>query len=115
MFGLLTIFIMALAVSFIFSLILKFTGLTEESISWMIKALSFIAVFIGGFVAGGKGKERGWMIGGITALSYTIIVFLFQYLGFGKVFTLEQTMYHAGFLATAMLGGVAGVNLTTSK
>lgn len=41
--------------------------------------------------------------------------FFFQFLGYGKTFTMEQTMYHGGFLAIAMLGGVMGVNLSGSK
>ncbi|MFC0270132.1 TIGR04086 family membrane protein [Metabacillus herbersteinensis] len=114
-YGLMTIFVIALLTSLVFSLLLKFTDLTESSITWLLIGISFIAVFIGGFVSGGKGKEKGWLIGGITALLYTLIIYLFQFLGYGQNFTIEQTLYHVGFLFVAMFGGVFGVNLSSER
>ncbi|KZZ86142.1 hypothetical protein AS29_002495 [Bacillus sp. SJS] len=111
--GLVAIFAAALAISLIFSLLLKFTGMTESSIRWILLALSFITLFIGGFIAGGKGKERGWILGGITALCFTLIILLFQFLGFGSTLKPMQFLYHAGFLAMAMLGGMIGVNMSS--
>lgn len=115
MHGLITIFAMALIISFIFSMLLKFTGLTEDSVKWVIMGLSFVTLFIGGFVSGGKGKEKGWLIGGLTSLLYTLIILVFQFLGLGSSFSLEQLAFHAGFLLIAMLGGIMGVNLSSSR
>lgn len=115
LYGLITIFVIALATSLLFSLLLKFTSLTESSISWFLLGLSGLAMFIGGFVAGGKGKEKGWLIGGATAFLYSIIIFLFQFLGYGNIFTIEQTVYHGGFLVVAMLGGIFGVNMASAR
>lgn len=115
MHGLLTIFAMALIISLIISLLLKFTGLTEGTLKWVMVALSFLTLFIGGFVSGGKGKEKGWLIGGITSLLFTLIIILFQFLGLGSSFTLSQAAFHGGFMLTAMLGGMMGVNLSSSK
>jgi putative membrane protein (TIGR04086 family) len=114
-FGLITIFVIALATSLVFASLLKLTGITESSIKWLLLGISILAMFIGGFVAGGNGKEKGWLIGGITALIYTLIIFLFQFLGHGKIFSMEQTLYHAGFLLVAMVGGVFGVNAASSR
>ncbi|MGD6816685.1 TIGR04086 family membrane protein [Metabacillus sp. 84] len=111
--GLAVIFSSAILISVIFSLLLKFTGMTESSIQWILLALSFITLFIGGFIAGGKGKERGWLLGGITALCFTLIIVLFQFLGFGSSMKPMQLLYHAGFLGMAMLGGMIGVNLSS--
>lgn len=113
--GLITIFAMALIISLIFSLLLKFTGLTENSVKWVIMGLSFLTLFIGGFVSGGKGRQKGWLIGGITSLLYTLIILVFQFLGLGSSFSLEQMAFHAGFLIIAMLGGIMGVNLSSSR
>ncbi|MRX71394.1 TIGR04086 family membrane protein [Bacillus lacus] len=115
LYGLVTIFLIAVLTSLIFSLLLRFTGLSEESVSWMILAISFLAVFAGGFVSGGKGKQKGWLAGAATALIYTGIVLLFQFLGYGKLFTLEQTLYHGAFLVVCALGGMFGVNLAGDK
>ncbi|WP_026558629.1 TIGR04086 family membrane protein [Bacillus sp. J37] len=115
LFGLITIFVMALVTSLIFSLLLKFTSLTESSITWLILGLSILALFIGGFVAGGNGKEKGWLIGGITAILFSLIILLFKFLGHGEIFSMQELMYHGGFLLVAMLGGIFGVNLSSSR
>ncbi|MBD8069324.1 TIGR04086 family membrane protein [Bacillus sp. PS06] len=112
-YGVAAVFIIILVASVIFSLLLRFTSLQEGSLTWLILAISFLALFIGGFVSGGKGKEKGWLMGGATGLLFSLIVFLFQYLGHDAVFSTEQSVYHIGFLATAMIGGIFGVNMTT--
>lgn len=115
LFGLIAIFTIALATSLVFTFLLKLTNITESSITWLILGISILTMFIGGFVAGGNGKEKGWLVGGMTALIYTLIIFLFRFLGHGEIFSLEQVLYHAGFLLIAMLGGVFGVNSASSR
>jgi putative membrane protein (TIGR04086 family) len=110
-FGFTTIIGIIVITSFIFSLILKFTNLQESSVSWILLAITFLALFIGGFVSGGKGKVKGWLSGGATGLLFTFIVFIFQYLGYDQPFTMQQLFYHIGLLVTAMMGGIIGVNM----
>ncbi|MCA1318787.1 TIGR04086 family membrane protein [Bacillus tianshenii] len=115
MYGLITIFMFAIATSLLFSLLLRFTSLQESSVAWIILTLSFITLFIGGFVSGGKGREKGWMLGGATGGAYSLIIFLFQYLGNDSLFSMNQLFFHLGFIAVAMLGGIIGVNLSGGK
>jgi putative membrane protein (TIGR04086 family) len=115
LFGLITMFVIALVTSLVFASLLKFTTLKESSISWLILGISVLAMFLGGFVAGGNGKEKGWFIGGVTALLYSLIIFLFKFLGYGQIFTAEELMYHGFFLIAAMIGGVFGVNMSSSR
>ncbi|THE15330.1 TIGR04086 family membrane protein [Bacillus timonensis] len=112
-YGVVAIFVIVIVSSLLISLLLRFTSLQESSMSWVILGASFLALFIGGFVSGGKGKEKGWLIGGGTGVLYSIIVFIVQFLGYDTTFTVEQTMYHAGFLAAAAIGGIFGVNMTS--
>ncbi|WP_223702948.1 TIGR04086 family membrane protein [Sutcliffiella deserti] len=112
MYGLITIFMFAVAISFVFSLLLRFTSLQESSIAWIILTLSFLTLFIGGFVSGGKGKEKGWVLGATTGGAYTLVIFLFQYLGNDSLFTLHQMLFHLGFIGVATLGGIIGVNMS---
>jgi putative membrane protein (TIGR04086 family) len=111
LFGTLTIFILAIFSSIIFSILLRFTSLQESSIQWVVTAISFIAIFAGGFISGGKGKEKGWLLGGLTGLIYSMIVFLFQFLGLDSLFNFEQIIYHICYILIAMMGGILGVNL----
>ncbi|WP_297991793.1 TIGR04086 family membrane protein [Anoxybacillus sp.] len=113
--GVITIFISAIICSFIFALLLKLTSYDELSLRWVMHVLAFLSLFFGGFISGGKGKVRGWLLGGVTSIIFTTIIFLFQFLGMNQMFSLEQWGYHAGFLITAMIGGMIGVNVATSK
>ncbi|EMT46307.1 TIGR04086 family membrane protein [Anoxybacillus flavithermus] len=113
--GVITIFISAIICSFIFALLLKLTSYDETSLRWVMHVLAFLSLFFGGLIAGGKGKVRGWLLGGAASIIFTTIIFLFQFLGMNQMFSLEQWGYHAGFLITAMVGGMIGVNVATSK
>ncbi|MED3562167.1 TIGR04086 family membrane protein [Bacillus xiapuensis] len=115
LYGLIFIFAFAAISSLIVSLILKFTSTREASLQYIITALSFIALFGGGFLSGGKRKEKGWVIGGVTGLIYSLIVFLFQYLGYDKLFTFDQIIYHTCYTLIAMMGGILGVNIATNN
>ncbi|MGV3465607.1 MAG: TIGR04086 family membrane protein [Heyndrickxia sp.] len=115
LYGVLVIFILITVSSLIFSFILRFTNIQEHSIRLFVTIISFIALFIGGFVCGSKGKEKGWLLGSLTGILYTFIIFLSQYLGYGNVFSFEQTVYHICYILTAMMGGVLGVNMLSGK
>lgn len=110
-FGLIFIFVTIFIVGFILSLLLQFTDLTEQALKWTTASITFLALFIGGLIAGGKGKETGWMLGGITGLAFVAIIFLFQFLGFDTGYQLKQLLYHLAYILTAAFGGIIGVNL----
>lgn len=113
LYGIFTIFLLAVISSTIFSLILRFTSAEESSLKFFITAISFMAIFAGGFVSGGKGKQKGWLLGGLTGFVYALIIFLYQYLGYDRLFQFEQVIYHTCYILTAMMGGILGVNMTS--
>jgi putative membrane protein (TIGR04086 family) len=113
--GLIAILLLAIVSSLIFSLILRLTSVQESALQFVILAVSFISIFVGGFISGGKGKEKGWLLGGATGLLYSIIIFLFQFLGYDSLFNVEQLIYHTCFTLIAMMGGILGVNLTSKS
>ncbi|OQP06292.1 hypothetical protein B1690_09095 [Geobacillus sp. 46C-IIa] len=114
-YGVATIFVLAALISFVFSLLLKWTDIHESSLTWVIFTVSVISMFIGGIVAGGKSQEKGWLAGGLTSLLFTALIFLFQFLGIEKPFTAEQWLYHLVFFVAAALGGIVGVNLSPTR
>lgn len=114
-YGVVSIFIFAAICSLLFSLILRFTDVKESSINYIVLFLSFLSLFIGGFISGGKGKRSGWILGGGVGLIYTLIVFLYQYLGLDTLFTGKQLIYYASYILTAMMGGILGVNMTSGS
>ncbi|CAH0346382.1 TIGR04086 family membrane protein [Bacillus sp. CECT 9360] len=115
LYGVCAIFIIAIVGSFIFSLLLRFTSINESSLTYVIMAVTFLSLFIGGFISGGKGKKQGWMLGGGTGLIFMLIVLLFQYLGHDSLFSLKQWIYQGCYVLTAMMGGILGVNLSSSS
>lgn len=114
-YGLITTLVIILLVSFIFSLLLRFTSLTESSFSWLIIVFTFVALMVGGFVSGGKSKQRGWLVGAGTGLLYTLLVFLVQYLGYNVIFSVQQYLFHGGFIIAAIIGGIFGVNVVRNS
>ncbi|MFC5466713.1 TIGR04086 family membrane protein [Lederbergia graminis] len=115
LYGIVTILLLAVITSFIFSLIFQFTETQEKSVSFLITVISFLSVFIGGFICGGKAKQKGWLIGGATGVVYSLIILAYQYLGHSLLFTIEQLIYYICYTLTAMMGGVLGVNILSNE
>jgi putative membrane protein (TIGR04086 family) len=111
LYGTLTIFILAIVSSLIFAFLLRFTSLQESSVQYIITAISFISIFMGGFISGGKGKQKGWLVGGLTGIIYSAIVFFYHFLGLDSLFSFEQIIYHTCYILIAMMGGILGVNM----
>ncbi|MDQ0254248.1 putative membrane protein (TIGR04086 family) [Evansella vedderi] len=111
LYGILTILVLVIVASLISSTILKFTSLQEGSFTWALLGFSFLAVLCGGFIAGGRSGQKGWLAGALTAVLYTFVIFLVQFLGFNEGFDLQQWLVHSGYVLAAMLGGIFGVNV----
>jgi len=96
--------------SIILALFLQFTSLNEPTLSWITLTIGLIALFLGGLVAGVKGKSKGWIIGGFIGIGFTIFVLAVQYIGYQQLFSWEQSAHHLGYLVAAVVGGILGVN-----
>ncbi|WP_416149210.1 TIGR04086 family membrane protein [Salipaludibacillus sp. HK11] len=115
LYGVLTIFILVITASLFSSLILRYTNVMESSFYWILITFSFIAMFIGGFISGGRSGERGWFAGTLTALLYSCVILFSQYLSFNQWFDAEQLSMHAGYVVVAIFGGMIGVNTRGSS
>src|SRR5690625_3210453 len=98
LFGWITTFILILLASVFLSIIIRFTFMTEYTLSYLALAIGIISLLIGGMVAGIKGKEKGWVIGALTGVGFTFLTFLIQYLGYNEVFTMQQLIYHITYI-----------------
>lgn len=113
LFGFMTILVLVLTTSLVISIILTFSSLTEQSVHWFIIAIAFLAMFTGGLMAGGRAKEKGLLVGAVTALLFSLLTFLIQFLGYDLSFTNEQYLFHGLYILTGAIGGVVGVNLSS--
>lgn len=110
-YGWIFIFSMIFVSSIVIALLLRFTTFNEPALSWVTLIIGLIALFIGGLVAGLKSKAKGWIIGGMVGLGFTLIIFFIQYLGYKQSFSLGQSLHHVGYTLSALLGGIIGVNI----
>lgn len=115
MYGWIIILGLTLIASVLLALLLKFSSFNEPALSWVTLIIGLISLFIGGLVAGIKGKAKGWIVGGITGGGFTLFTFLVQYLGYRQGFSLDQMIHHAAYIGAALLGGVVGVNVTVEN
>ncbi|WP_068674455.1 TIGR04086 family membrane protein [Oceanobacillus sp. Castelsardo] len=111
LFGWITVLGLILISSVIIAFLLKVTSLDENLLSWIALVIGILSLFIGGLITGLKGKTKGWIIGAITGIGFTIFTFLIQYLGYQQGFSIEQSIHHIGFIFAAVIGGVIGVNI----
>ncbi len=60
---------------------------------------------------GEKESKKAGLLGEQQGLCTVSLFSLYQYLGHGALFSLEQTIYYICYILTAMMGGVLGVNI----
>jgi len=114
-YGWITILVLILISSTILSLAVRLTTISEFTLSYLTLTIGLISLFIGGIIAGLKGKEKGWIIGILTGIGFTLLTFLIQYLGYNEIFSIQQTVYHITYILAAIVGSIIGVNLITTK
>lgn len=110
LFGLGTLLALAALTSLIVAMLLKMTELDEANVALAIMILAIISMILAGFISGLKAKARGWLAGGATGVAYSILVFLFNYLGHSQGLSNDNMLYHLGLIAASMIGGIFGVN-----
>ncbi|MUK86997.1 TIGR04086 family membrane protein [Ornithinibacillus sp. L9] len=115
MYGWIVIFGLILVASFSLALLLRFSSFSQPALDWVTLVVGLITLFLGGLIAGMKGKAKGWMIGAITGAGFTLFTFLVQYLGYQQAFSIEQMIHHIFYILAALFGGVIGVNTVTDE
>src|SRR5690625_2513585 len=114
-YGWITICTLILLFSFFTTLIIRFAILSELTLTYITFCFGLIALFIGGLIAGVKGKGKGWIIGAATGIGFTMFTFLLQYFRWNELFSFQQLIYHSSFIITAITGSIVGVNIVTVK
>lgn len=115
LYGLIAVVGTLLASSFMLSLLLHFTALSETAIHWFLLPITLITLFAGGFIAGLKSGTKGWYVGGVTGLAFLLLVWLISFLGFDTAFRLQNLLIYSSYLLSSVIGGVIGVNMSPKK
>ncbi|PEL89602.1 TIGR04086 family membrane protein [Bacillus wiedmannii] len=111
-FGIITLLIFASIISMVMALLLKFTDMTEETLAVTIFILALLSMLISGFTAGKKAQGKGWLVGFTTGLTFAILIFLVNYLGFSQTLSNSQLLYQLALMGASTLGGIFGVNMS---
>ncbi|SHF66057.1 TIGR04086 family membrane protein [Ornithinibacillus halophilus] len=115
MYGWIVVLALIFLSSLSLALLLKFSTFNEPTLTWVALVIGLIVLFLGGMIAGIKGKAKGWIIGAFTGLGFTLFVFLVQFLGYGESFNAQQSIHHLFYILSAVLGGVVGVNVVSGE
>ncbi|MEI2318292.1 TIGR04086 family membrane protein [Bacillus paramobilis] len=111
-FGIITLLILATIISMVIALLLKFTDMNEGTLAVTIFILALLSMLISGFTAGKKAQGKGWLVGFTTGLTFAILVFLVNYLGFSQTLSNSQLLYQLALMGASTLGGIFGVNMS---
>lgn len=111
-FGIITLLILASITSMIMALLLKFTNINEGTLVIIIFIIALLSMLMSGFIAGKKSQGKGWLVGFTTGLTFAILVFLVNYLGFSQTLSNSQLLYQLALMGASTLGGIFGVNMS---
>ncbi|HDR6308868.1 TPA: TIGR04086 family membrane protein [Bacillus cereus] len=111
-FGIITLLILATIISMVMALLLKFTDMNEGTLAVTIFILALLSMLISGFTAGKKAQGKGWLVGFTTGLTFAILIFLVNYLGFSQTLSNSQLLYQLALMGASTLGGIFGVNMS---
>ncbi|AXK20087.1 TIGR04086 family membrane protein [Bacillus sp. COPE52] len=111
-FGIITLLILASITSMVIALLLKFTNMNESTLTVTILILALLSMLMSGFIAGKKARGKGWLVGFTTGLTFAILVFLVNYLGFSQTLSNSQFLYQLALMGASTLGGIFGVNMS---
>lgn len=114
-YGWIVILVLILMASMLLSVFIRYTSISEFTLSYLALIIALVILFIGGLAAGVKGKENGWFIGGCTGAGFTLLTFLIQFLGYNTMFSVQQLIFHLTYILAAIVGSIIGVNVAAKK
>jgi putative membrane protein (TIGR04086 family) len=104
-------FIWMIAAALIVSLLLKFSGLKEQSLTTYVYVIHALSIFMGSYVTGKRAGVKGWYHGGMLGVVYSVVVAIISFLGFDVSITLHTLILIAISFAIGAFGGIIGVNM----
>src|SRR5699024_1870536 len=110
LYGWTIILFIVLTSSAVLAIVIKHSNITEQTLSYITLIIGLVTLFIGGLVAGLRGKSNGWMLGFIVGLCFSLLILLIQYLGFNELFSLNQNLFRIAYILCAVVGSIVGAN-----
>ena len=109
--GVLISAIITLILLFIFSAILTYTNISENTINPAVLVITAISVLIGSMISSLKKKKNGFINGGIVGFIYFLILYLLSgILGNECSFSIYSIAFIIICILFGIIGGIIGVN-----
>ncbi len=108
--------ILTLCVFLVAALLLTYTGLSEGAIPFITTVTLVLSVMLAGAISARRGKNRGFINGGLTGILYALVMYVISLLVSGSF---HFSGYIPVLLAIGLFGGAAGgilgVNIGTKR
>ena len=103
-------FLLSLVLIALLTVLVYFGDFDDSTVSVFVLAVSVISVFVGAFVLARNIQGGGLINGLVLGLIYCLVLIVVSFLFGGVVFDFSNITRLAVILASAMLGGVLGIN-----
>ena len=115
-YGIITALLLIVIAAFVLATLLKWTSLSEAMLgSLPMLIVSLVSLFIGGIVAGAKMKEKGLITGLSTGFIYSLLIYLYLFLGLDRSLSGTEFFQIVANTAVTGMGGIIGVNVFVKK
>ena len=112
--SILYIFISIILFSIIIGTFSYFNILSNNLVNVFEIIAIIISMFIGGIYLGKNSNKKGFLEGIKIGLITVVLLFLFNFLGFGNSISLSSIIYYIIILGVAILGSIIGINKKSS-
>ncbi len=104
-----------IVLTFIMTLLNYFNIITGSVLTITKIIITFIAIFIGGFIIGKKSKTKGWLEGIKLGIIIIIILSIINFLILRVNFEFRIILYDIIILFSCTFGSIIGINLNHQK
>ena len=110
--GSITSIILTLILLFVFSIILTYTSVQENTINPVIIIITAISILVGSSISTLKIKKNGLLNGALVGIIYIFTIYIISSIaGAGFSINLSTIIMIIASIIAGMLGGIVGVNL----
>lgn len=106
-------FLISVILLFIFASLLVYTNIQENTIKPVVIIISIISILIGSSLSSIKIKRKGIINGAFVGIIYIGTIYILSSISFvGFSMNLYSIVMVLGAIASGMIGGIIGVNLS---
>lgn len=113
LYGWISAITLLLLMSACLALVIRVFHISSTTSFYASFVVGLLILFVSGFIGGAKGKAKGWVLGFAIGIGCVGITLFVQYVGLNTIFSIQQIVYHVIYVVAAIIGGIAGVNLTS--